>query len=107
MPRRAPEATAAWPLDCDRRASLRPGRRGSRLCGFSRDERERLEQVLANLEQQFLRPGVARDGVGSGQIDDERPSRERVTPQTCCDTNAALDVQDFETAVVEKLSHTP
>src|SRR5688572_24407192 len=100
--RRALQATAARRADCDRRAPLGPGRRESRLRGFSRDERERLEQVLANLEQQLLGPGVARDGVGSGEVDEEGAGRERVTPKPCCDTNAALDVQNLETAVVEQ-----
>ena len=75
--------------------------------GLARDERQRLEQVLADLEQQLFGAGVARQRVDARDVDEQRAGRQRVAREAGGHADAALDVQDLEAAVVEQLPHAP
>ena len=73
--------------------------------GFTRDEGERLEQVLANLEQQLLGARVTRQRVEAGEIDQQGAGRQRVASNSRRDPDAAFDMQNL--ATLRRLRDTP
>ena len=75
---------------------------------LARDERQGLEEVLADLEDEVFRAGVARQGVDAGNRlmnTAAAASRSRFTPVARAD--GALDVKNLESAIVEQLLDAP
>jgi hypothetical protein len=75
--------------------------------GFPSNESQRLEKILANLEDQFFGACVSRECVDTGQVDEQLAGREEVASKPRRNADRALHVNHFEPAVVEQLLHAP